>query len=236
MLPAVRGIIDRRILANYRVEPAALRAVLPELFEPQTVDGWGVGGICLIRLVDERPRYVPSAFGTTSENAAHRIAVEWEDDDGDRRSGVYVPRRDSDSRLNTLLGGRLFAGDYHRANFESSSDGDRYTVSMHSDDGEVSVSVAGTTSDALPGDSVFDSVEAASRFFREGSVGFSPGRDGFDAIELCAFDWAVTPLAVESVSSSFFEEQFSADVVAFDDALLMTDIAHEWRERDGVCA
>lgn len=230
MLPAVRGIIDRRILANYRVEPAALRTVLPEPFEPQIVDGWGVGGICLIRLVDERPRYVPSAFGTTSENAAHRIAVEWEED-GERRTGVYVPRRDSDSRLNTLLGGRLFAGDYHRASFESGSNGDRYAVSMHSDDGEVSVSVAGTTTDALPDDSVFDSVETASRFFREGSVGFSPGRDGFDAIELCAFDWAVTPLDVESVSSSFFEEQFPEGSVAFDDALLMTDIDHEWRER-----
>ncbi len=53
MLPAVRGVIDRRILANYRVEPDALRELLPEPFEPQTVDGWGIGGICLIRLVDE---------------------------------------------------------------------------------------------------------------------------------------------------------------------------------------
>lgn len=234
MLPAVRGVIDRRILANYRVEPDALREVLPEPFEPQTVDGWGVGGICLIRLVDERPRYVPPVFGTTSENAAHRIAVEWEED-GERRSGVYVPRRDSDSRLNTLLGGRLFAGDYHRASFDSLTAGDRYAVSMHSDDGEVSVSVAGTTTDALPDDSVFGSVAEASEFFREGSVGFSPGRDGYDAIELCAFEWAVTPLSVESVESSFFEEQFPSGAVAFDDALLMTDIAHEWRERESVC-
>ena len=39
------------------------------------------------------------------ENAAHRIAVEW-DDGGTIRTGVYIPRRDSSSYLNVLAGGR----------------------------------------------------------------------------------------------------------------------------------
>lgn len=236
MLPAVRGVIDRRILVNYRVEPDALAAALPAPFEPQTVAGYGVGGICLIRLVGERPRFVPRALGTRSENAAHRIAVEWEDEE-ERRTGVYVPRRDSDSRLNTLFGGRFFAGEYHPATFDVSEGDGRYEVSMASDDGEVAVEVTAGEADGLPEESVFGSVSEASEFFRQGSLGYSPSGDGdFDGIELCPVDWEVTPLSVESATSSYFEgDRFPDDAVRFDDALLMRDIAHEWRRRESVC-
>lgn len=80
-IPAVAGTIDRRILLNYRVAADAMAAVLPEPFEPLTVDGYAVGGICLIRLRDLRPRGLPAAVGVGSENAAHRVAVEWERED-----------------------------------------------------------------------------------------------------------------------------------------------------------
>jgi len=36
-VPAIRGIIDRRILANYHVDPEMIRQVLPAPFEPQLV-------------------------------------------------------------------------------------------------------------------------------------------------------------------------------------------------------
>ena len=67
----------------------------------------GVAGICLIRLRALRPRGLPAWIGLTSENAAHRIAVELEED-GQPCEGVYIPRRDTDRRVNTLVGGRLF--------------------------------------------------------------------------------------------------------------------------------
>ena len=247
-LPAVRGVIDRRILVNYRVDPAALDRVLPEPFDPKPVDGHAVGGICLIRLTGVRPPGVPAAFGLDSENAAHRIAVEWDGSsdgsgdgpevDGGRRSGVYVPRRDTSSRLNAVLGGRLFSSVQHHARFETGESGDRYRVRMESDDDEVTVAVDGTVTDALPADSVFDSVSASSSFFRDGSLGYSPRRNGdYDGVELHTHEWAVTPLAVDSVTSSFFEgERFPDDAVAFDHALLMRDIDHEWRQREPLCA
>ncbi|HXT52418.1 MAG TPA: DUF2071 domain-containing protein, partial [Thermoanaerobaculia bacterium] len=97
-IPVIRGVIERRILVNFRVDPAALAAVLPEPLRPKLVGGYGIGGICLIRLRDIRPRLVPKAFGIRSDNAAHRIAVEWPGGG----EGVYVPRRDTNSRLNSL--------------------------------------------------------------------------------------------------------------------------------------
>ena len=75
--PAIKATMQRRILVNYRVEPDALGSVLPPPLRPARVGGYGVTGICLIRLGGIRPAGMPAALGVTSENAAHRIAVEW---------------------------------------------------------------------------------------------------------------------------------------------------------------
>lgn len=51
-IPVIRGLIDRRILVNYRVDPEALKRILPPQFRPKTIKGVGIAGICLIRLKD----------------------------------------------------------------------------------------------------------------------------------------------------------------------------------------
>ena len=38
-IPIIVGVIDRRILANFRVDPERLEAILPEPFRPERVDG-----------------------------------------------------------------------------------------------------------------------------------------------------------------------------------------------------
>ena len=86
-LPAIRGTIDRRILANYRINPKVVSAILPPPFRPKLVNGFAIGGICLIRLKAMRPRFFPFRWGIGSENAAHRIAVEWEVDGEFREIG-----------------------------------------------------------------------------------------------------------------------------------------------------
>jgi hypothetical protein len=84
-IPIIRGIIERRILVNFRVDPGVLTKLLPEPFRPKLVAGIGMAGVCLIRLKHIRPRFIPRAFGVSSENAAHRIAVEWNEDGGELR-------------------------------------------------------------------------------------------------------------------------------------------------------
>lgn len=238
----VRGVIDRRILVNYRVEPDALEAALPAPFEPMTVNGWGVGGICLIRLRDVRPRAAPAAFGFGSENAAHRIAVTW-DEGSETNTGVYVPRRDTSSRLNAAIGGYLFGGGYGHASFDVEESGNRYAVEMENRAAATRVAVRGRLADSLPEDSVFAGLEEASAFFQRGSTGYAPAgeRDGaatYRGVELVTDEWRMEPLAVESAASSYFEDEdrFPSDAVEFDCALLMRDIAHEWRRRDALCS
>jgi hypothetical protein len=231
LMPSVRGVIDRRILVNYRIDPDVLARVLPAPFRPLQINGWGMGGICLIRLKQVRPRFLPGVLGFSSENAAHRIAVEW-DQDGTQHEGVFVPRRDTSSQLNLLLGGRVFPGVHHHASFEVEETVDRFHVNLSSDDGEVRVVVTGRRSSGLPANSIFRSVEEASEMFRRGSLGYSAtaSQTAFEGLELRTFNWHVDPLAIETVESSYFENKtlFPDGSVAFDSAFLMQGIRHEW--------
>jgi hypothetical protein len=236
-VPVIRGVIDRRILVNYRVEPAVLATLLPAPFRPKLVRGVGVVGICLIRLRNVRPAGLPAWLGISSENAAHRAAVEW-DDCGSVREGVYVWRRDTDSRLNALAGGRLFPGLHHHARFAVQESAHEFDVALQSDDGGAALSVRGRGARAWPASSVFPSIEAASRFFQAGSLGYSttaePSR--FEGLELRCSDWRIEPLAITSVRSTFFEDEsrFPRGSIAFDSALLMRDVDHEWHARPSI--
>lgn len=89
--PTIKATMQRRILVNYRVDAEALASILPSPFRPALVQGYGIAGICLIRLAATRPAGLPMALGTTSESAAHRVAVEWDTEEG-LVCGVYVPR------------------------------------------------------------------------------------------------------------------------------------------------
>jgi hypothetical protein len=237
-IPVVRGVIDRRILVNYHADPSVLALLLPAPFRPKLTHGVGMVGICLIRLKRIRLTFLPSCFGISSENAAHRMAVEW-DDNGTVRQGVYVLRRDTNSWLNSLAGGRLFPGIHHHATFAVKEWADRFEVAMRSDDGVTSMSVRGRRGERLPVSSVFPSLEEASAFFRAGSLGYSgtPTPSRFQGLELRCLNWQVEPLEVEEVRSSFFEDVclFPNGSIEFDCALLMRGIEHEWHGKSDLC-
>jgi hypothetical protein len=119
LLDTIHGIIDRRILLNYHIDPEALQQVLPPGFRPKIFRGKGIGGVCMIRFRELRPRKIPAWLGLKSENAAHRIAVEWDEDDG-TKEGVFIPRRDTNSTFNKLFGGRVFPGIFNKGTFQGS--------------------------------------------------------------------------------------------------------------------
>jgi hypothetical protein len=231
-LPKVHGVIGRRLLVNFRADPGVIQRQLPAPFRPKLHDGHAVAGICLIRLEDIRPNRFPRMLGLSSENAAHRIAVVWEDHAG-AHEGVYIPRRDTGSLMNHLAGGRLFPGEHQRAAFEVEDTGDRIALRMASADGRVRVDVAGRVAAELPSTSIFRTVRDASAFFEPGSVGYSATAAGrhLDGVVLKTHTWSVTPLAIEEVSSTYFADQtmFPAGSIGFDCALIMRNIAHEWQ-------
>lgn len=231
-LPIIQGTIKRRLLVNFRADPAVVQRVLPAPFRPKLHRGYAILGVCLIRLEKIRPRCVPSVLGLSSENAAHRIAVEWGDDAGLRCEGVFIPRRDTGSRLSRLAGGRVFPGEHHPAQFTVADDGGHIDLAMRSADGVVSVKVVGEDAYTLPATSCFGSLAEASAFFEGGSLGYSVTRDEgrLDGLHLRTKDWRVRALAVSEVRSSYFEDRraFPPGAIEFDHALIMRDLPHEW--------
>ncbi len=186
----------------------------------------------MIRLEQIRPVGLPSLVGLSSENAAHRIAVLWDDETGKTQEGVFVPRRDTDSVLNQLAGGRVFPGEHHAANFRVDGSGEKVDLEMKSKDGEVSVRIKAKVVVELPKGSGFGALAEASQFFEPGSLGYSVTEDAtrLDGLSLKTKTWRMEALEVEQVCSSYFgdESKFPKGSVNFDCALLMRDIEHEW--------
>lgn len=229
--PSLVGEVERRLLVNYRVDPAVIARQLPLPFRPQIVDGFAVAGICLIRLGSMRPRGLPKWVGLRSENAAHRIAVEWDSPVG-IETGVYIPRRDTNSVINVLVGGRLFPGEHHRADFEVTESIDQIRVAFAARDGSAEVNVVVGVTDKLQGSKLFAGVAEASAFFERGSVGFSGTHDPtrFDGLALHTDAWRVDPAEVVEAHSSFFADPsaFPAGSAQLDCALVMRRIPVTW--------
>ncbi len=234
-VPTLHGLIDRRILVNYRVDPEVMAWHLPAPFRPKVVRGFGLAGICLIRLQKVRPRFVPFSLLGPTENAALRFAVEW-DHGGQSHSGVCIPRRFTTSRLVTLVGGRFFPGVHSRATFAVAETEERYSVEMR---GELNLTVRGTVAADMVGSQVFPSLDEASAFYRGGAVGYSdtftPGK--FEGLEFRIANWNVTPLAVEEVACDFFDDakRFPPGSAVFDNALLMRGMVNEFHGRGALC-
>lgn len=231
-MPRLSSVIERRLLVNYRVTPEAAARLLPGPLRPQLVHGHAVAGICLLRLGSVRPSWVPGAFGLRSENAAHRIAVEWDGPDG-VETGVYIPRRDTASWVNAWAGGRLFPGEHGRADFEVQEGPDRTRVALATRDGDTRVDVTVELSDELRGSELFADLAEASRFFQAGAKGFSATGSGhrLDGMELRTDAWQVEASRIRSASSSFFDDPdcFPPGSATLDSALLMRGVPVSWR-------
>jgi hypothetical protein len=234
-LPVIQGVIRRRILANFRVDPETMQSEIPARFQPKLQKGFAVAGVCLIRLEHIRPRAMPEIIGLNSENAAHRVAVTW-DEDGRTCEGVFISRRDTGSQIAHLAGGRLFPGEHHHASFSVTESASEISLVMKSDDAAIAVEISGSVAQQIPATSVFSSLAEASAFFEGGALGYSVTSDParLDGLRLATKAWQVEPLDVKRIYSSYFsdETRFPKGTIEFDHALIMRNIQHEWHSAD----
>ncbi|HMQ09914.1 MAG TPA: DUF2071 domain-containing protein [Oligoflexia bacterium] len=231
-IPSIKGVIERRILINYKLDPIVAKKLLPTPFEPIVLNNFASVGICLIRLNGIKPTFLPDCFaGIRSENAAHRFAVRYPTKNG-YRDGVYIPRRDTSSKLNAMAGGCLFPGIHHLSNFKVIESQNHYYVSFKNKKDGTFLEIDCTTTQSFPKQSMFNSFEQASEFFRNGSCGFSPTdkKETFQGLTLKTYVWEMYTLSVNQVVSSYFNntQQFPKNSIEFDNALLMKNIPHHW--------
>lgn len=217
--PAIASFIERRLLVNFRLDPEVAARILPEGTQPLLHRGHAVGGLCLIRLAGARRSGGPLAdlagrFGLRTEIAVHRIATVWQGPDGPEQ-GVYIPRRDTDSRISTLTAGLFLPGEHHLARFEVEESAERLRIGFRSADGSAHAQVQAQVADRLRGSALFADLEEASAFVREAPDGY-PAR---------AEEFAVRPATLVQVASSYFEDpaRFPAGSAAPDSALVLRD-------------
>ena len=234
---AIASTIDRRLLLNYRIDPGVAQRQLPAPFCPQLVGGWAVGGICLIRLIELRPAGAPASVGLRTENAAHRFSVQWDDAAG-RHLGVYIPRRDTNSRITAALGGRLFEGTHLRAAFDVADDGERVSIRVRGA-GSLMIDVAASAATELESD-LFGSVAEACSFFREACVGYSPNerRTDLEGMRLECERWNASALHVDEIRSSVFDDPatFPPGSIEFDSGIVMRSLPVRWHSAGRVTA
>ncbi len=238
--PRLATVIVRRLLLNYRADPQVVAADLPAPFRPRLRRGYAVVGLDLCRTGRTRPVGLPAVVGVASESASHRIAVEWDGPDGVRQ-GVYIPRRDSGSRLSVAVGARVSPGVHHRASFEVVEAPGRLRVAYATLDEDAAVDVEVRLDEGLNGrpwgtergpSRLFDGPDDASEFFRLESAGYSAGRepDRFDGAGLTTTQWRVDPCVLERAASSVFDDRdrFPVGSIEPDCALLMRQLPARW--------
>ena len=230
-LPVIVGLLDRRILLNYRFDPEYLSKFVPQPFRPRLHKGYGVGGICMIRFHHLRPRHIPQMLGINSENAAHRIAVEWMQN-GTNHEGVFIPRRDTASGFNYWAGGRIFPGIFQQSIFQVNENAGHYHVEIAQAGVSPHVIFDGEECDDFSESSIFQSVDEASEFFAKGAVGYSLANDKshYQGMELRLLEWHIQPLKINQAYARLYEEahDFPNGSVEIDSAMVMKKLRHEW--------
>jgi Uncharacterized conserved protein (COG2071) len=233
VLPKLEGIIARRILLNFRADPSVVQQLLPAPLKVQAHGGYAIVGVCLIRLEQLRPKGLPSAIGVASENMAHRVAILYPSK-GVLRPGVFIWRRETDQRLVTLLGGRLFPGVHQQARFEVKETLEAITMNVQSSDGASDVEFSAQLTPGWKCSSAFATFQEVSDFLRQGECGFSCSLQGdqLEGMKLRTLQWKMEPLVVTLHRAAFFQDEsrFPSGSVEFDCGLIMRGLPHEWHE------
>ena len=227
----VTGVIDHRILLNFRVAPEVMQKNLPKKFTPKIINGYAFGGICQVSLSEMRPKGAPLWLGMNSHNIAHRIAVNTQEGEG-----VYVTRRYTNSTINNLLGGKVFPGVYQKACFDVVVSDDKYNVTVTNERKDSIMIIKAEVASELTKGSLFSSTLEVSDFFKKGNIGWSSRANDnhYDTIELMTEEWNMEPLHVEESFSAFFSDTqtFPEGSVEFDNAMIMRKLKHSWVTKD----
>jgi hypothetical protein len=221
--------IERRLLVSYRIEPELVARLLPAPLRPQLVRGLAVGGVCFIRLGGLRAGHLPPLPRLATENAAHRFAVEWDDANG-TQAGVFVPRRDTNSRITAAAGGNVFPGSYRLARFDVDEPGSQVRITVTARRGPVQLAVTATPAATLESE-LFATLDDATGFFRRGALGLSPSAHPghLDGVRLHSASWAARPMTAK-IRSRLFDDTalFPPGTCSLDCALVMRNLPARW--------
>jgi hypothetical protein len=116
------------------------------------------------------------------------------------------------------------------ASFDVQECGERIEVTFDTRDRHdwMHASVTCLDADAFEATPLFSTLEAASQFFHDRSVGFSESRrlDALHGLRMTTESWAFEPAAMHDVRSSYFEDRdrFPPGTATLDSAFIMRNV------------
>ena len=233
------GTLEHTFLLNHAVSPEKLRPLIPRVFEPDLHKGHAFFSLVIVDLRRMRPAWLPAFMGFDYVHIGYRVPV-WFESNGSRRRGVYFVRSDGSKRLFNFFGNVMTYFNFQPAR-----------VRLDWREGEVAIDASCVPEekcdvhvvldtknrhDALPANSLFDSLEEATTFFTELEQGFwfDQQRNEVNIVVIERPHWPIKPIQAKEYGAQFFQ-----DGNAFDTTTAKPDVFYHvqgvpyvWRRRE----
>jgi hypothetical protein len=227
MVRVLDGVLARRLLLHYRVEPELARGLVKPPLAPRIRGGKAVAGVSLIHLEELGPPAL-RPLGLELEAMVHWLAVEGRG----AHPGFAILRRDTDSRLVAALGRPLFRAPHHLARFTVEEDPRRIKLRATTAGGAGDLEVAVEFGAAFRPTQSFVSLADAERFLGGIGAALAEAEAGsvLEAVRLRQVPQGFEPVRLLGAVASFFEDRdrFPAGGAVLDGALAMRALPLEY--------
>lgn len=223
VLSALRGRIEARYVAVFRVCPSALRELAPEGLTPRVHNGVTPVGLCYTQLESVQSRLLPNRLASNAEHLAWRVPV----DRADGSHAVWIPRRHTSSWLSAHCSGVLSGGGYTHARFRAELAEEGIALSVESREGEV-LHLRAVADRELRGSMFATTRQAQELLDDSGSVHPpDPLAPALDRLGLSSGAWTLLPMSATEVRAPKFEDAgpFAAGSAEFDCILRLSQHA-----------
>ena len=170
----MNGVVTRRFLISYPVQPSALSRFLPPDAELSTWQGFAWVSACFVNIRHMRPSLVPAPVGIDFNYLVHRTRARLPYPDGIRRESVLVLEANINSRVFAALGQRLPGVSFRARDIRLLETPDCWRVQMQDDDGTLlyQADIAKVSiGEGLPTHSYFPDLASADAFLLHVSYG-----------------------------------------------------------------
>ncbi len=235
LLTAVQTEWIEAISLNYRVEPAALKSLLPAPLTPDLAQGTAWVQVLISSLRDMRPQGLGALFGTNFYQVSYRAAVTLKTRSEKAWRGGYFLRSETNDRIMRVVGNSLKEFKFHafgHADMLLAREGTRLVASVESssDPGGDLVAIAEVVgSTEPPKGSVWSSLEELETPLVACYDAFAVDGSDIYVLTIDREPWAPKFCRVESLFSQWMEKGPLAGNAELDSALHIPRCAYKWR-------
>jgi uncharacterized protein YqjF (DUF2071 family) len=226
------------VAVNVRIEPAALRRLIPEVFDLDLYEGWAFVSLTASRLKDFGVGWLPRALRVNFYQATYRAHVTYTDFRGRKMRGCYFVRSETNARLMSLTANLLPEFRAHACStypilMVRNGDHLLLTVDSGADPAGKVVLVldTGHCLPAMPKSSVFPSTQAAYDFLVDFYDAFSYDPESGDVfiLRIERGDWNIRIVeAVDHYLGYFADGPFPPGTTQLDSVFYFTDVPYRW--------